>query len=140
MGKSTNERVSLLLKTLKIDEIEAAKRIGKQPIAIYRITKNENKPTKSTLQLIADGLGANYEWLINGEGAMLSLEKMQRADQLKEIPSWKDEAYMLMKDQLKKKDDLIEKLVSKLMGDKNVNFLKLLNGTGPAKRALRSVA
>lgn len=87
MGKSSNTRVAELLKTLNLSETEAANKINKQPATIYRIVKNEVSPTKTTLKMLADGLGANYEWLITGKGEMLAPKVMP----ISEGP-WKDEA------------------------------------------------
>lgn len=118
MGDTTNERVSQLLKTLKIDEVEASQRIGKNSSTLYRITSKSNAPTKTTLKLIADSLGANYNWLLTGSGDMFKADT--------ENP-WRDALVSQIKDEnnrLQKELERVWQMVQHLSGGAKPNFLK----------------
>lgn len=98
MGSTSNDRVIALLKTLKIDEMEASRRIGKQASTFYRITNKVHEPTKTTLRIIAEGLGASYDWLLTGRGEML-VEKIE-GKEMKISNPWREEAYKALKDEV----------------------------------------
>ena len=115
MSNTTNERVSALLKTLKIDESEASQRMGKNSSTMYRITAKSSSPTKSTLKLIANALGANYNWLLTGEGEMLA--KDASINEKSNVTK----ALELLEQQLVKKDEQIAQLMAIFS---KVNFLK----------------
>jgi len=128
MGKTSNQRVSELLKTLKLSENEAASKIGKQANAIYRIVNNEVTPTKTTLKIIADSLGANYDWLLTGEGQMMNAAFKQANSN-----PWEVEAYQSVKaerDGLKMELERVWAMLNHLTGGKLPGFLKAAKGTG----------
>lgn len=103
MANTRNTRVLSLLKTLGIDLMEASTRIGKQPATLYRIANNEVEASKATLKIIAEKFGANYDWLLTGKGEMLDKNP-------KKAVSVADDSLELLREQLAKKDALIERL------------------------------
>jgi transcriptional regulator with XRE-family HTH domain len=67
MDYSINERVAELLKSRNIDEIQAAKILGKNKSVLYNITGKKAVPTKTTVKLIADAFGVDYYYLYTGQ-------------------------------------------------------------------------
>jgi len=66
-----NDRISLLIERLDITPYEFSKRMGnKRPDGLYKILKNEAKPTPKTLGKIKEAFSEHYAWLLTGEGDM----------------------------------------------------------------------
>lgn len=122
MPNTKNQRVLTLLKSLGISEMELAKRTGKQPSIIYRITRKQTEPTGTTLQLIADACGANYNWLLTGHGEMLNPDpKSPAPSQIGSIDNAINSIKEMLTDQIRVKDEQIAGLMQLLQ---KVNFLK----------------
>jgi len=67
-----NNRINQLIEKLNITPYEFSKKIGnKRPDGLYRILKNEVKPTPKTLEKIKEVFPEYYIWLLTGEGSML---------------------------------------------------------------------
>jgi hypothetical protein len=127
MQNTSNDRVIALLKSLKIDEVEAAKRIGKDASTLYRITGKKNAPTKTTLQTIAKALAANYNWLLTGSGDMFGTESEKSQN------PWKD----ALVEQIKSENSRLETelsrvwaMVNHLTGGKMPDFRKAIEEAG----------
>lgn len=117
MANTVNNRIVDLLKSQNVDESEVARLIGKDKSTLYRITSGQSTPTKTTVKLIAQALGADYQFLMFGK-------TQQNAKPQSTENSWKEEAYALMKEQLQKKDELIAQLMSVVQ---KLNFLNALD-------------
>lgn len=65
--KKINERIIGLMADNAVDEAEMAAAIGKDKSTIYRITAQTVVPTKTTVKLIADKFGWDYEFLMTGK-------------------------------------------------------------------------
>lgn len=86
MKNTVNTRLSEVLKSLKIDIKEAARRTGIEHITIKRIVDGETlKPTSGVLNQISAGLGVSFNYLYRGEGEMFESEKEVQA-----VNPWKD--------------------------------------------------
>jgi transcriptional regulator with XRE-family HTH domain len=125
MKDSSNDRVIDLLKNLEIGEMDLARMIGKQPTTVYRITKKEVIPSRATLQLISNAAKCNFEWLLTGQGEMFD-----HAGGTAGFGTGLSKALELLKEQLNKKDEQIQNLLTILS---KVNFHKLLPETDSAK-------
>lgn len=90
METTLSERLSLLLKTIHMTEIELAGKINKSPSTVYRILNNESSSTNATLKAIANATGCEFKWLSLGIGEM-QIKNKGLSDA--SVNPWKDEAY-----------------------------------------------
>jgi len=61
-----NDRIIDLMKNRGIDEIILADAIGKDKSSIYRITRKDTVPSKTTVKLIAEKYGVDFDTLLTG--------------------------------------------------------------------------
>lgn len=89
------------------------------------IQRGENISAK-TIRTICHALGLRQTWVLTGEGPKSALLEGDGIAEINPSPhaTWKDEAYMLMKEQLKKKDEQISQLMAVFS---TLNFRKALD-------------
>lgn len=121
MKSTVNQRVTMLRTHLGIGQNEFAGKAGLSGPSIWRIEGNEVVPQRKTLKAIADAHGASFEWLMNGTGEMMAEATEEIA-----LNPWKDEAYAMLRDQMAKKDAIIDKLLG-LLSASGTNFLQALS-------------
>lgn len=85
--------------------------------------QNGTEIKKSTAKKIANGLNANLNWILRGEGEMFNAATQTQTEAQN---PWRDALVSELKDQVTKKDAMIDKLLA-LLGGGKVNFPKLLN-------------
>lgn len=124
-------RVKALRDEYKLSQDQFGSLIGVTNMAINRIEsgKTEN-PQMSTLKKIAATFGTTVEWLLHGKGTMLPNGKVETpspkggdAD-----PPWKDEAYQVVKSQMEKKDEQLDRL-TQFLSTLQLNFLQPVRET-----------
>lgn len=118
MESTVNKRIVAMLKTLNLDELEVAKRIGKHPSTLYRIVNGENVPSRTTVKLIADAIGVNYDYLMTGKGESL-MQKNAKTEVIYENP-YKDALVSELKSQV----EYLKEMLKMALSGKNPNFLK----------------
>lgn len=92
--KNVNERIDEMLMDSGMTNHELASRIGKHSVTIDRILSGATEnPSYGTIKSIAEALNCHIEYLLKGTGP----KKME----LKQDNPWKDEAYIILKDELK---------------------------------------
>lgn len=64
-------RIKEIRKSLKLSQTEMAEKIGIHVQTLSKYERGEQTPSAETIVAIADGLGVNLIWLLNGEGEML---------------------------------------------------------------------
>jgi transcriptional regulator with XRE-family HTH domain len=139
MGTTSNDRVISLLKTLKIDEVEASRRVGKHSATLYRITNKDHEPTKTTLKIIADKLGASYDWLLTGRGEMFSTDSFGQDA----MNPWKDALVSQIKEEnsrLQKEVERLWQMISFHTSGTKPNFLKVIEFPGSYDDSEHSMA
>ncbi len=132
MHDPTNDRVTDLLKTLKLTEMDLARMINKPASTVYRITKKEVIPSQPTLQMIAEKTKASFDWLLTGQGSMFPEGYSQQGTEQNEI-SYRDALINRITEEnsrLKKEADRLWQLLGMQM---NLNFNTPLKYAGLAQ-------
>lgn len=130
MKTTVNTRVKLLRKSLRLTQNEFALELGISPSLVSKVEAGET-PSTGTLDAIMNTYNVPESWLIDGKGDI----KYEKAKS-KSTDPWKDEAWHLAKDQIQKKDDLLENLgtsfaiLTKMMKDSGMSFLHRVEQTG----------
>lgn len=93
MEQTVNERFGLLIKELKISQIEVAKTLETTQTTVNRWLNGHVSIRKSNAKSIAQAFNVNYDWLIEGRGEMFNEGgiKLER-----KVNGWKDEAFVKM--------------------------------------------
>lgn len=112
------QRLKIFLESSAISNAMLSEATGMSTAAVSRILTGKVDPHKSTIQKIVKCYPKiNPEWLFTGNGEMLQ-EASSNID-------WKEEAYMVMKEEnsfLKKQLELLNNVVNTLLNGKNPNF------------------
>lgn len=66
------DRVSALIKELKINRSQFAKDLGITPSAVSKLCQGDNIPATSTIKSICRTYNVNEEWLTEGKGEMFA--------------------------------------------------------------------
>jgi transcriptional regulator with XRE-family HTH domain len=130
MKTTPNQRLRQFRTALNLSPTELATAL-KVSVSLIQKTETGNMEVSEKLAAqIQQKFKLPAAWLMEGKGEM-TYEIPQN-----ETSPWRDEAYQVIKDQLAKKDIIIDRLTQALLGNKS--FLQGLNGTGRARtRSLR---
>lgn len=125
--RTINERLSLLIKELGLNNNSFAKAIGVNPVVTFNIIEGRRtKPSFDLLEKIAFTFdNINIYWLIKGEGAMFRTQpslKQQRIDPSHDAPQNEINLNAVLKNQQK----LIE-IISTQLEESNALNRELLN-------------
>lgn len=134
MKSTVNERIKALRGAMMLNQNEFATELGLSHSLISKVEAG-NEASPKVLDTIIKTYSVPKEWLLQGRGEM-AYERPLKA----ESSPWKDEAYSVIKDQLAKKDVIIDRLTQALLGRSGANFPTALNGTGLRKRSLGAAA
>lgn len=96
MENTVNSRILLLKTKSELNTNEFAIKANISPITFWNAKKGE-KISDQTLKKISKALGVSYDWLLTGEGEIFS----EPIAEQKEATPWREEAYNLLKDELK---------------------------------------
>lgn len=134
MKTTVNSRVKLLRTSLRLTQNEFAAELGISPSLVSKMEAGE-KPSPGTLDAIINTYSVPEAWLIEGKGDFKFEKKKEQG--------WKDEAWLLAKEQIHKKDEQIEHQdnilkmlavsfdrVTKMMHDSGMSFLHPVSKTG----------
>lgn len=125
--RTINERLSLLIKELGLNNNSFAKAIGVNPVVTFNIIEGRRtKPSFDLLEKIAFTFdNINIYWLIKGEGAMFRTQpssKQQQIEQSQDLPQNEINLNAVLKNQQK----LIE-IISTQLEESNALNRELLN-------------
>lgn len=134
-GKTAGERLKSLREHYKSRGVTAKVLSEIAGISPMQLNKMENDKVKSlnyeTLKLIANALGSTVEWIEKGTGdplpnGMVDVSAEQETTEGKDSP-WKNEAWILAKTQLEKKDATIDRL--SVAFERMTEFLSRVEGS-----------
>lgn len=77
-----NERLKLLRKTLKLNQVDFGSRLSLTGSAISRYESGVNAMADNIILLICREFNVNEDWLRNGNGEMFSLQSTDLVEQL----------------------------------------------------------
>lgn len=77
-----NERLKLLRKTLKLNQVDFGSRLSLTGSAISRYESSVNAMADNIILLICREFNVNEDWLRNGNGEMFSLQSTDLVEQL----------------------------------------------------------
>jgi hypothetical protein len=130
MKHTLGQRISLLIKAYPISKSGFAKVVGISTVALDKIIDGRTaEPRQETIDAIVKKFGTTHEFLRFGKGEMLPNGIIDLHPS--ENP-WKDEAYVIIKedrDRLSKEVERLWGLIGQFTNGKQVNFLKSLNKT-----------
>lgn len=139
MKENVNQRIKAVMDHQSWDDQRLADAVGKHRTTIGRIINGLTVPPKSTVHLIANALGSSYAYLQFGNGPMI-VDEIKDKNKVSEL-SLLQRALNKLEQQLDKKDEIIDKLITQMSGGKPSNsFLQALNATGVRKRTSLRVA
>ena len=121
----------LLIKYLEekgMDYEELASKTGIHPTTLFRITKKESAPSKTTLKVIADAMRFDNSYWKTGVLTEIVAE-FNKPDTIHE--PWRDEAYTNLKEEKEYFKRNYERLLEILLSGKkpeNLNFHEVLKG------------
>lgn len=118
MGNPVNKRVLMLKTHLGLTDIEFCGRASISTGTLQKL-KGAEQVTPRVLNSIITAFNVNKDWLMTGKGLMIN-EPIPL-----ESGSWKDEAWIMAKDQMAKKDKTIDSFAVSL--DRLTEFISKID-------------
>jgi transcriptional regulator with XRE-family HTH domain len=106
MKTKVHDRIKELRSALALSQTEFAYQTGISHSLLTKIEAGDNPPTNKVLAKIIDKWQVSQDWLISGKGEMA----FEKSDTAKE--PWKDEAWQLAKEQIAKKDEQLDRVLT----------------------------
>lgn len=131
MGNPVNKRVLMLKTHLGLTDIEFCGRASISTGTLQKL-KGSEQVTHRVLNAIITAFNVNKDWLMTGKGEMIAEEKEEAITN----DPWKDQAWILAKQQIEKKDATIDRLsvaferMTEFLSRVEGNFLHPVRETG----------